>query len=137
MYLQKADERKLKGMGANQSSISRIMGDIYGVRSGPVEQLGMADADDPDDFDAKVSSLEHVWENIIPGFNQWFVQKRAEKFKANLVLTARKALNSGRFYTNGLEGAHPMGKVMNSSSSIQVNGISGVLFVGSSILTCL
>ena len=39
-HLQKADERKLKGMGANQSSISRIMGDIYGVRSGPVEQPG-------------------------------------------------------------------------------------------------
>ena len=56
-HLQKADERKLKGMGANQSSISRIMGDIYGVRSGPVEQLGLADADDVDDFDAKVGSL--------------------------------------------------------------------------------
>ncbi len=48
---------------------------------------------------------------MIPGFHTWFVNKRADKFKSNLVLSARRSLDiTGRFYTNGLESAHHLQK---------------------------
>lgn len=58
-HLQKADERKLKALGANQSSTKAIMADIYGARSGPVEQLGLADAEDT--FDLMPNCLAWSW----------------------------------------------------------------------------
>ncbi len=40
------------------STIKRIMADIYGTQHGFVEELGLADALDPDDFDVKLASLK-------------------------------------------------------------------------------
>lgn len=110
-HLQKADIRQLQNIGANKRSVDRIMSDIYGTNVGLVEQLGLADAEDTDDFDAKVTSIESVWENLVPGFHSWFLKHRSLKFKQNLVLDARSCLNiSGRFYSNGLESAHRLQK---------------------------
>ena len=50
-HIQEADSRKLQKLGANQSTIKRILSDIYGSQVGLVEELGLADADDEQDFD--------------------------------------------------------------------------------------
>ena len=88
-HIQQADVRQLKKRNANAKSIQRIMSDIYGSRTGPVEQLGLADAEDPQDYEIKLKSLREVWEGLIPGFHAWFDSHRSDKFRDNLVLSAR------------------------------------------------
>ncbi len=131
-HLQKADERHLKEKGANASTIKRIMADIYGTQHGFVEELGLADALDPDDFDVKLASLKVVWDGLLPNFHAWFVARRSKVFKTNLVISARTELNiKGRFYTNGLESGHRLQKKFlsdegNSTSDvIKVNKFLG------------
>ena len=102
-HLQKADERHLKAMCANRNTTERIMADIYGAQHSSVQELGLADAVDEEDLDVKLMSLKNVWDELLPNVHSWFVKNRSEKFKANLVLSARSHLNiKGRFYTNGL-----------------------------------
>ena len=72
------------------------MSDIYGTSIGIVEQLGLADAEYPEDLDVKLASLEFVWEKLIPGFHSWFIRHRVPIFKNNLVLSARTKLNVPR-----------------------------------------
>eukprot|EP00112_Aurelia_sp_Birch-Aquarium-sp1_P021630 Seg5874.1 transcript_id=Seg5874.1/GoldUCD/mRNA.D3Y31 product="hypothetical protein" protein_id=Seg5874.1/GoldUCD/D3Y31 len=110
-HLQKADERHMKEKGANASTIKRIMADIYGTQHGFVEELGLADALDPDDFDVKLASLKVIWDGLLPNFHAWFIARRSKVFKTNLVISARTKLNiKGRFYTNGLESGHRLQK---------------------------
>ena len=69
-HLQKEDQQKLKDMGANSSTINRIMADIYGTRrAGSVEELGLVDSCDPEDFDVKLESLKIVWNGLLPLFH--------------------------------------------------------------------
>ena len=85
--------------------------DICGAQHSSVQELGLADAVDEEDLDVKLMSLKNVWDELLPNFHSWFVKNRSEKFKANLVLSARSHLNiKGRFYTNGLESAHRLQK---------------------------
>eukprot|EP00794_Sanderia_malayensis_P013682 gene13682-biopygen10980 len=110
-HMQKNDERRLKEMSANASTTRRIMADIYGTQHGCVAEQGLADAIDPEDFDAKLESLKPIWDGLLPNFHAWFMARRAKTFKANLVLSARSQLNiKGRFYTNGLESGHRLQK---------------------------
>lgn len=106
-HIQEADVRHLQMMGANQSTIKHIIADIYGSHVGLVEEFGLADADDEEDFDVKYLSLKPIWDSLAPGFHDWFLKHREEIFKKNLVQTARVKHNvTGRYYSNGLESHH-------------------------------
>ena len=111
-HLQKADQRKLKDMGANSSTINKIMADIYCTRrAGSVEELVLVDSCDPEDFDVKLESLKIAWNGLLPSFHNWFIIHRADIIRSKLILSARTKLNiSGWFYTNGLESAHGLQK---------------------------
>ena len=110
-HSQERDALKLKSLGANERSRNRIMTDIYGSQDDVLLHNGLADADDPEDFQIKLARLETVWESLVPGFHRWFTKHRSEQFKTCLVLSARQNLGiTGRFYTNGLELKHRLQK---------------------------
>ena len=52
----------------------RILADIYGSQNDILLQSRLADADDEDDFNIKLSSVKDIWEDIAPGFWDWFVK---------------------------------------------------------------
>ena len=53
---------------------SEIINDIYGSKVANIFEYGIVEEIDPDNFNAKLDSLEDRWEAIFPGFHQWFVQ---------------------------------------------------------------
>ena len=110
-HMQERDLHKLKTLGCNQRSQSRVMADVYGTQDEVLIQNGLADAEDEFDFDAKLESLKTVWEEIAPDFHHWFQSNRSKLFKDCLLLSARENLSiEGSFYTNGLELKHKLQK---------------------------
>lgn len=75
-HLKDRDAQKLKAMGCNEGTQKRIMADIYGCQQQLLLEMGLADADDPKDFDMNLDSLKEVWERVAPGFHQWFSKHR-------------------------------------------------------------
>ena len=47
------------------------MADIYGTQNSLVLENGLADAQNKEDFNVKLASLQTVWVNIAPGFHHW------------------------------------------------------------------
>ena len=106
-HMQSADKEKLRSMNANRHTTDRIMSDIYGYQAGTVMQDGLADAIDATDLQIKLDSLRSIWEELIPGFHDWFKKNRVAKFESCLVQSSRESLGiSGRFYSNNLELTH-------------------------------
>ena len=56
-HLQERTSKKLKDLNVPLRAHNKIMADIYGTQHGFLEQDGLADAEDEDDFDAKVCFL--------------------------------------------------------------------------------
>ena len=71
------------------------MADIYGTQNSLLLENGLADAQNEEDFNVKLASLQAVWDNIVPGFHHWFKKCRSD---------------SKRFTTNGLELKHRLQK---------------------------
>ena len=83
------------------------MGDIYSSHN----KSFLADAEDEQDFDMKLESLEHVREDLAMVFYDWFNKMRSDTFKECLMPSARKELGiSCRFTSNGLELKHKLRK---------------------------
>lgn len=87
------------------------MADIYGCQEQILLENGLADSEDPADYEAKLASLKDVWDSLVPGFYEWFDKHRSEQFKTCLIYSARQELGlSGYFYTSGLELKHKLQK---------------------------
>ena len=87
------------------------MADIFGCQSGPLHEFGLADADDEDDFTAKLHSLHTAWNEKGPGFFDYFVRYQSNNFVECLTLAAREKLQiTGRYYNNNLELHHRLQK---------------------------
>ena len=89
-----------------------------------------ADADDEDDYDAKLESFKAVWDDLVPGFHAWFDKNRSKLFKDCLIVSARQALGiEGRFTTNGLELKHKLQKKKMREEDIpkEVSAVTKVL----------
>ena len=56
-------------------------------------EYGLAEAQDFDDFNAKLVSLKEKWESLCPGFYAWFLKK--EKFEKSVIASAREGTNVG------------------------------------------
>ena len=119
-HLSQCDEKKLDKLLDKQkftssqrcSSKSSILKDIYGERKGSVYEYGLAEAQDFDDFNAKLVSLKEKWESLCPGFYAWFLKKRKEKFEKSVIASAREGTNvSGLFYQNDIESIHHIEKL--------------------------
>ena len=94
-HLSQCDEKKLDKLLDKQkftssqrcSSKSSILKDIYGERKGSVYEYGLAEAQDFDDFNAKLVSLKEKWESLCPGFYAWFLKKRKVRKKCDCIST--------------------------------------------------
>ena len=67
----------------------------------------MADSTNPDDFHAKLESLQEEWDRLCPGFRKWFCKKRKPIFVQSVIETAisGSAVQSS-FYSNNVERQH-------------------------------
>ena len=52
-----------------------IIADIYSCRYGRVQEYGLADSTDFDDFHAKLESLQEEWNRLSPSLHKWFCKK--------------------------------------------------------------
>ena len=59
-HSQERDALKFKSLCTNERSRNRIMADIYGSQHDVLLENGLADAEDPEDFQIKLASLETV-----------------------------------------------------------------------------
>lgn len=129
-HMQERDLQKLKTLGCNPKTQSKILADIYGCQNEVLWQDGLADADDEDDYDAKLERFKAVWDDLVPGFHAWFDKNRSKLFKDCLIVSARQALGiEGRFTTNGLELKHKLQKKKMREEDIpkEVSAVTKVL----------
>jgi len=129
-HMQERDLYKLKTLGCNQKTQSKILADIYGCQNEVLLQDGLADAEDADDYDAKLASFQPVWDELAHGFHTWFDKNRSDLFKDCLVMSSRENLGiEGRFTTNGLELKHKLQKKKLREEEIpkEVNEVAKVL----------
>ena len=72
-------------------SSSEIIKDLSRSRVANFYEYGIVEAIDPDDFNAKLDSLEDQWEVLCPEFHQWFVRDRKSLFleKRHLISKAQ------------------------------------------------
>jgi len=85
-HLQGRTSDKLKEMNVGQRFQNRIMADVYGTKEGFLQEQGLADAEDPYNFEAKLTSLKETWDEMAPSFHDWFKRFQEETFKSCLVL---------------------------------------------------
>ena len=111
----KRDESKLadllpktgRNIADRKLSSSEIIKDIYRSRVANFYEYGIVEAIDPDDFNAKLDSLEDRWEALCPGFHQWFVRNRKSLFLESVIQSARLNSDStGLYYQNDIEFIH-------------------------------
>ena len=86
------------------------MADIYGTQNSLLEN-GLTDAENEEDFNIKLTSLQVVWDNIVPGFHKWFKKWRSDISIDCLNLSSRQhhGISKG-FITNRLELKHRLQK---------------------------
>ena len=78
-HLQINDKKKLGDLKASNSK--EILADIYGRQYDTIKEFGLADSKDPEDLDIRLKSLKEKWQNLCPGFYEWFCKKRQPQFK--------------------------------------------------------
>ena len=104
--LQKRDKKKIEKLlskthsnaAEKKKAKSEIFNDLYGVREGGTYENGLAESGNENDFLTKLNSLEKIWESLCPGFFEWFVLKRKQKFIESVIVSAR--------YGTNLDGLH-------------------------------
>ena len=84
-----------------------IVKDIYGSREGNYYEYGIAEANDAEDFTAKLESLQSRWEVLCPGFFAWFNVKRKSLFLESVIQSSRENSDiNGLYYQNDTESKH-------------------------------
>ena len=68
------------------------MADIYGSQGGILLKSRLVDSYDEADFNVKLVSLVHIWDNLVPGFHKWFSKNRKVLFCESVILSARQGL---------------------------------------------
>ena len=80
------------------------MANIYGSQRGILLESRLVNSYDEADFNVKLVSLAHIWDNLVLGFHKWFSKNWKVLFCESVILSARQELGiEDRFYTNGLE----------------------------------
>ena len=113
-------ERKLKDMHFKSQATKELLSDIFGTIADGMHELGLADADDEDDFKAKLQSLKQEWNTIelesrsfrsgqerVAVFHEWFQEHFGETFSKFVIASIRTAAGLGEppvaFYNNRSE----------------------------------
>ena len=77
-HMSDRDQKKLTRLKARDQK--EIVADIYGTNDGYTRELGLASAEDKEDFKIKLFSLKDKWEELAPSFHDWFSTQRASQF---------------------------------------------------------
>ena len=119
-HIKDAIEHKLQELKFDKESIHTIIADIFGVISDGIQELGLSDAIDPDDFFSKLMSIEEKWntiekdhrhflssQNQEPIFYDWFCLNYSTIFSESVVQSVRQSAGLGSppvpFYNNRSE----------------------------------
>ena len=106
-HLEQEDKQKISNLVHQKKAKQAIIADIYSCRYGGVQEYGLADSINPDDFHAKLESLQEEWHRPCPGFHKWFSEKRKPTFVQSVIETARSGVTvQGLFYNNNIECQH-------------------------------
>ena len=106
-HLEKEDIKKLLQLNPQKGAVKRILADIYGCHYGTIKEYGLADSKDNEDLAVRLEPLRQTWENLCPGFHDWFSCKRKQLFESNVIKSERKQTNvQGLFYNNSIESQH-------------------------------
>ena len=74
-HLEKCYRHKLSQLHPKKGASKKILADIYGCQYGTVKELGLADSLMIKDFDSNLDNVKEKWEQLCPGFYEWFVAK--------------------------------------------------------------
>ena len=87
------------------------MAHIYGSQRGILLESGLVHSYDEVNFNVKLFSPAHIWDNLVPGFHKWFSKNRKVLFCESVILFAPQELGiENRFYANRLELKHKLQK---------------------------
>ena len=75
-HMENNDAEKLRLLGVDYKDRSSVIADIFGSQNEVLLQNGLTNAENVDDFKARLDSLQPVCDNIVPGFYRWFKQWR-------------------------------------------------------------
>ena len=65
---------------------------IYGSQVNSILQSELVNAMDEEDFHVKLDSLKESWDNLVPGFHEWFKKSREKMYCDCLIMTACQKL---------------------------------------------
>ena len=105
---------KLHALHVPQDDCKEIIGDIFGYQSGSTFFTGLYDAEDVQDFSAKLDSLKEKWDHIHPDFYEWFCKHESSIFRDSLIACVRSCAGLGqpptKYTTNNNESINKMVK---------------------------
>ena len=74
---------------------------------GEVFEYGITEALDADDFNVKLESLKSRWDELCPGFYNWFLANRKKEFLDSVIVSTRHGTNiNGLYYQKDIESLH-------------------------------
>ncbi|XP_057298383.1 uncharacterized protein LOC130629260 [Hydractinia symbiolongicarpus] len=118
-HMSDRDKKKLTQLGAKGQK--NFLADIYGINDGVVMELGLASAEDEDDFKAKLDSLKENWEDLAPTFHDWFSRNRGKQFIESVIESAREGSGlDGLFYNNAIESLHSILKMETGNKKLGI-----------------
>ena len=88
-----------------------------------MDEPGLAEAENEDDFETKLDSLKVLWERNCQGFHKWFLKNRKKIFQACVITSARKGTEvNGMYYQNDVESLHAIEKRVQGFTKMDVLG---------------
>ena len=118
--MQQRDEKKIEKLlskthsnaAERNKAKSEILKDLYGVREGGMNEYVLAESENENDFLTKLNSLERKCKSLCPGFFEWFLLKRKQKFIESVIVSTRDGTNlDGLYYQNDIECIHFVAKM--------------------------
>ena len=100
------DKIKVTKPAKNWYAARDLIKEIYGFLDGELCEVGLADAEDKEDFIVKLESLKIKWEEQVPGLYNRFWKKRKGVFMNSVIRSAQNSDDEGLFYTNAIESMH-------------------------------
>ena len=107
-HLWRNHEKKLNKLGCAQEAAKIIYKETFGVKKGNVEwDHGLANSTDKRDLHQQFDGLKESWNNLCPGYHEWFQKEQLKKFEDNVIQSAKaeKGIYS-IFHNNGIESLH-------------------------------
>ena len=81
-HLEKTDKQKITQLSLKNGTMKKIIADIYGCQYGSVKEFGLADSTYVNDLDGQVEELKPRWDDLCPGFCEWFLKSGRRYSKA-------------------------------------------------------